>query len=121
LSHPDIADAAVVGVPESTKGDIPLCLFVIKNDCSRLEKEVRPELVRLVRELIGPIAAFRQCAAVTALPRTRSGKTARKSIADLARNKQVKIPSTIEEPSVYKEIKQVLQSLGYALTAPDPL
>jgi len=121
LSHPDVADAAVVGVPEPTKGEIPLCLFVMKNGCSKSEHQLRQELVRQVRELIGPIAAFRVCAAVSALPRTRSGKTARKSVADLARNKQIKIPGTIEDPTVYQEITQVLRTLGYALTAPEPL
>nr|CAD7420026.1 unnamed protein product [Timema poppensis] len=74
----------------------------------------------MVRELIGPIAAFRLSAAVSGLPRTRSGKIARKSIADLARSKSVKIPSTIEDPSVYKNIKEVLQSFGFAKNAPDP-
>jgi propionyl-CoA synthetase len=49
------------------------------------------ELIKMVRELIGPIAAFHVAAAVTGLPRTRSGKIARKSIADLARNKSVKV------------------------------
>uniref|UniRef100_A0A1B6IP53 acetate--CoA ligase n=2 Tax=Homalodisca TaxID=139475 RepID=A0A1B6IP53_9HEMI len=121
LSHKDVADAAVVGVPEPTKGEIPLCLFIVRNDCTKSEDVLREELVRQVRELIGPIAAFRLSAAVSALPRTRSGKTARKSIADLARNKQIKIPGTIEDPTIYKEIKHVLQTLGYALTAPDPL
>uniref|UniRef100_A0A1B6GN44 Acyl-CoA synthetase short-chain family member 3, mitochondrial n=1 Tax=Cuerna arida TaxID=1464854 RepID=A0A1B6GN44_9HEMI len=121
LSHKDVADAAVVGVPEATKGEIPLCLFITRNGCDKSEDVLREELVKQVRELIGPIAAFRLSAAVSALPRTRSGKTARMSIADLARNKQIKIPGTIEDPTVYKEIKHVLQSLGYALTAPDPL
>ncbi|PSN49136.1 Acyl-CoA synthetase short-chain family member 3, partial [Blattella germanica] len=89
LSHPDIGDATVIGVPEPTKGEVPLCLFIMKK-------------------------------AVKGLPRTRSGKTARKSISDLARNKFVKISATIEDPSVYQDIKEVLQTLGYAKTAPDP-
>nr|XP_018908604.1 PREDICTED: acyl-CoA synthetase short-chain family member 3, mitochondrial [Bemisia tabaci] len=120
LSHPDIGDAAVVGVPEPTKGEIPLCLYIIKNGCQKTESEISAELVKLVRELIGPIAAFHLSAAVSGLPRTRSGKTSRKSISDLARNKLVKIPGTIEDPSVYREIKKVLQKMGYAETAPDP-
>jgi propionyl-CoA synthetase len=120
LSHPDIGDAAVIGVPEPTKGEIPLCLFVMKQGTMKTESSIIKELIRMVRELIGPIAAFRVAAAVTGLPRTRSGKTARKSIADLARNRFVKISGTIEDPTVYKEIKAVLQKLGYAKTAPDP-
>ncbi|PNF42888.1 Acyl-CoA synthetase short-chain family member 3, mitochondrial [Cryptotermes secundus] len=120
LSHPDIGDAAVIGVPEPTKGEIPLCLFIVKQDTRKAEPEIIRELIKMVRELIGPIAAFHVAAAVRGLPRTRSGKTARKSIADLARNKFVKISGTIEDPTVYKEIKAVLQKLGYAKTAPDP-
>nr|CAD7598120.1 unnamed protein product [Timema genevievae] len=120
MSHPDIGDAAVIGVPESTKGEIPLCLFIMKKGARKSEKAISHELVSMVRELIGPIAAFRHSAAVSGLPRTRSGKIARKSIADLARSKPVKIPSTIEDPSVYKNIKEVLQSFGFAKNAPDP-
>lgn len=77
-------------------------------------------MVALVRELIGPIAAFKLTAEVLGLPRTRSGKTCRKSIADLAKGSQVLIPSTIDDPSVYTNIKSVLQSIGYAKNAPDP-
>ncbi|XP_015609410.1 acyl-CoA synthetase short-chain family member 3, mitochondrial isoform X2 [Cephus cinctus] len=120
LGHPDVVDAAVVGVPEHTKGEIPLCLYVLKDDATKNEQEITHEIVARVRELIGPIASFKIAGAVKALPRTRSGKTCRKSIANLARSKAVKIPSTIEDPRVYLEIKQVLQKLGYAKMAPDP-
>ena len=107
------------------------------------EEDINKEAVRLVRELVGPVAAFKLIGMVPALPKTRSGKTARKSIADLARAKKVmvsallmkkigqleahindllllQIPPTIEDPSVYGDIKKKLQNLGYALNAPDP-
>lgn len=92
----------------------------------------------MVRDLIGPIASFRLAVMIRGLPRTRSGKTCRKSISDLARNKTVKvcitfflnasvlvfeafqISGTVEDPTVYKDIKITLQRLGYARTAPDP-
>ncbi|XP_065202851.1 acyl-CoA synthetase short-chain family member 3, mitochondrial isoform X1 [Planococcus citri] len=120
LSHPDIADATVVGVPEPTKGEIPLCLYVTKTGCQKSDKEINSELVNLVRNLVGPIAAFQITTPVKALPRTRSGKIARKSISDLARNKFVKISATIEDPTVYKGIKEALMKVGYAKQAPDP-
>ncbi|XP_011298312.1 acyl-CoA synthetase short-chain family member 3, mitochondrial [Fopius arisanus] len=114
LGHPDVVDAAVVGVPEHTKGEIPLCLYVMKNDPRKNEEEVTQDLLRQVRQLIGPIASFKLAAAVKGLPRTRSGKIIRKSIADLARSRIVKMPSTIEDPTVYIDIKRALQKLGYA-------
>ncbi|XP_058806481.1 acyl-CoA synthetase short-chain family member 3, mitochondrial isoform X2 [Phymastichus coffea] len=120
LGHPDVVDAAVVGVPEPTKGEIPLCLYVAADSSEKTEEEMSKELISRVRELVGPIAAFKLAGAVRALPRTRSGKTCRKSIADLARSKRVKIVSTIEDASVYKYVKEALQKLGYAQNAPDP-
>ncbi|XP_053981523.1 acyl-CoA synthetase short-chain family member 3, mitochondrial [Hylaeus volcanicus] len=120
MGHPDVVDSAVVGVPDSTKGEVPLCLYIMRPETTKNEKEINDELVFRVRSLIGPVASFRIAAAVRALPRTRSGKIIRKSIATLARSKLVKISSTIEDPSVYREIKEVLQKLGYAKLAPDP-
>ncbi|KAJ8667401.1 hypothetical protein QAD02_009064 [Eretmocerus hayati] len=120
LGHPDIADGAVIGVPEYTKGEIPLCLYVKKDNTKKPDQEINKELVALVRELIGPIAAFKLATSVKALPRTRSGKICRKAIADMARSKHVKIPSTIDDASVFPDVKRGLQKLGYAKLAPDP-
>lgn len=68
-----------------------------------------------------PIASFRLAAKVQALPRTRSGKTMRKALADFARNKTVNLPATIEDPSVFIDIRRALNELGYATCAPSPL
>ena len=78
------------------------------------------ELVARVRADVGAVAAFRLVVRVAALPRTRSGKTARKTISDLANGKHVKIPPTIEDPGVYAGIKVALNEVGYAIGAPDP-
>ncbi|XP_043485639.1 acyl-CoA synthetase short-chain family member 3, mitochondrial [Polistes fuscatus] len=120
LAHPDVADAAVVGVPDLTKGEVPLCLYVKHRDTTTKDEIIDEELILNIRQLIGPIASFRLVGAVKNLPRTRSGKIMRKSIAKLARSEQVKIPGTIEDPSVFHDIKTVLQKLGYADQAPDP-
>ncbi|XP_076648307.1 acyl-CoA synthetase short-chain family member 3, mitochondrial [Halictus rubicundus] len=120
MAHPEVTEAAVVGVPDPTKGEVPLCLYIMRPDSTKNEEQINEELVAAVRRSIGPIASFRTAAPVRALPKTRSGKTIRKSIAMLARSKLVKISSTIEDASVYREIKEVLQKLGYAKLAPDP-
>ena len=112
LRHPNVIDAAVVGVSDKLKGQLPLGLVISRQgvDCPQLEQE----LVKQVRSDLGAVAAFKLVTRVAGLPRTRSGKTARKTIADLADGKQIKIPPTIEDPSVYKGILEALKSLGYA-------
>lgn len=115
LEHPCVSEAAVVGVPDEMKGELPLGLYVTTKGQShdytlnfffilnltrqrvpraantKSEAEINKEVVKLVRELVGPVAAFRLVNSVEALPKTRSGKIARKSIADLARNKKVAV------------------------------
>ena len=76
--------------------------------------QLERDLVKQVREDLGAVAAFKLVTRVAGLPRTRSGKTARKTIADLADGKQIKIPPTIEDPSVYEGIIEALKTLGYA-------
>jgi len=119
LRHSNVIDAAVVGVSDKLKGQLPLGLVIARPgvDCPELEKE----LVKHVRDDLGAVAAFKLVTRVNGLPRTRSGKTARKTIADLADGKEIKIPPTIEDPTVYKGILSALKSLGYATNMPDQL
>lgn len=121
LAHPRVLDAAVVGVPDSLKGEVPLGLFVVEGEVGAAEEDqVAREVVQTVREVVGPVAAFRLAVAVPGLPRTRSGKTARKTLADLARDKPIKVPPTIENPAIYRDILAALRRHGFALDAPDP-
>ena len=115
LGHKDVAEAAVVGVPDELKGQAPLGLYVLKKDSERKEeiKQINNEIILKVRNDIGPVLAFRQVACGNGLPKTRSGKTARKTISDLAAGKTVKIPPTIEDTSVYVNIREELERLGY--------
>ena len=114
LRHPQVIDAAVVGVADTLKGQLPLGLVVTRPDAAQDSAQLRTDLVSLVRRDLGPVAAFKLVTRVAGLPRTRSGKTARKSIADLANGKQIHIPVTIEDPSVYAGIIKGLNCLGYA-------
>ncbi|KAA0201195.1 hypothetical protein HAZT_HAZT007534 [Hyalella azteca] len=118
MEHPDVTDAIVCGVPDDLKGVVPLGLVVVSRD--RDEKELVQELVKHVRDHVGPVAAFKHCAIVTALPHTRNGKIPRGSIATLARGDKMTIPSTVEDASVYSNIHAALQRCGFALNVPDP-
>lgn len=91
FTHPDIIDAVVVGVPDEIKGDVPLCLYVTRSNCSKKSSDINKDLISLVRNSIGAIAFLRLVAEVKKLPRTRSGKVLRKSISDLAKSKQIKV------------------------------
>jgi len=117
LRHPDVVDAAVFGVPESTKGQVPLCLYIPREGTLKTDAKLSAEIIKLIRDVIGPIASFRLAGPVRALPRTRSGKTMRKTMADLAKNELQSIPSTIEDATVLLDIKRALQQLGYAMNS----
>lgn len=121
LRHDDVVDAAVFGVPEPTKGQVPMCLYVPRDNCRKALPKISTEIIQKIREVVGPIASFRLVAPVKALPRTRSGKTMRKAMADFAKNELVVLPSTIEDPDVFIDIRRALQCLGYAMQTPDPV
>uniref|UniRef100_A0A665VB60 Acyl-CoA synthetase short-chain family member 3, mitochondrial n=1 Tax=Echeneis naucrates TaxID=173247 RepID=A0A665VB60_ECHNA len=103
LQHPAVGDCAVVGLEDSLKGHVPLALCVLKNE------EIINEMVTLVRNTIGPVAAFKKVLFVTGLPKTRSGKIPRSSLANLVNGKPYKITPTIEEPQVFKDIERQIE------------
>jgi propionyl-CoA synthetase len=113
-SHPDVAECAVFGVEDSLKGELPLGLVVTKAGVERDEAELRKELVNLVRDKIGPVAAFKLVARVSRLPKTRSGKILRGTMKKIADGKTFNIPATIDDPTILDEISQALHELGYA-------
>jgi propionyl-CoA synthetase len=116
-AHPDVAECAVFGVADQLKGELPLGLVVLKAGVEREEEEIRAELVRRVREQIGPVAAFKLVAAVERLPKTRSGKILRGTMKSIADGRQYKIPATIDDPAILAEVEAALQRLGYARAA----
>uniref|UniRef100_A0A8C2H3B8 Acyl-CoA synthetase short-chain family member 3, mitochondrial n=1 Tax=Cyprinus carpio TaxID=7962 RepID=A0A8C2H3B8_CYPCA len=101
LLHPAVVDCAVVGQEDPLKGHVPLALCVLRNG--------EDEMVKLVRNTIGPVAAFKKVVFVKALPKTRSGKIPRSSLANLVNHKPYKISPTIEDPEVFKDIEKVLR------------
>jgi propionyl-CoA synthetase len=111
-SHPDVAECAVIGAKDDLKGQTPLGLVVLKAGVNRPESEIAAELVALVRERIGPVAAFRDARVVLRLPKTRSGKILRATIRKIADGDQVAVPPTIEDPAVLDEIGVTLGRTG---------
>ncbi len=107
-AHPDVAECAVVGAADALKGQVPLGLVVLKAGAARDEAAVAAELVALVRERIGPVAAFKDARVVKRLPKTRSGKILRGTIRALADGQTPTIPATIEDAAVVGEIAAVL-------------
>jgi propionyl-CoA synthetase len=81
---------------------------------NRPHEEIVSECVKLVREKIGPVAAFKLCAVVDRLPKTRSGKILRATMVKIADSEDFKMPATIDDPAILDEIKVALQGMGYA-------
>jgi propionyl-CoA synthetase len=111
-SHPAVAECAVIGVKDSLKGEVPCGFVVLKSGVERSPLEVEGELVGLVRERIGPVAAFRLALTVGRLPKTRSGKILRGTMKKIADGEGWTMPATIDDPLVLDEIAQALKARG---------
>ena len=107
-SHHDVAECAVIGAKDELKGQTPVGLVVLKSGVNRDPAVICAELVALMRERIGPVAAFRDARVVTRLPKTRSGKILRATIRRIADGEAYTVPPTIEDPAVLEEIGKVL-------------
>jgi propionyl-CoA synthetase len=112
-AHPQVAECAVMGVADEIKGEVPLGMVVLKAGVSRPDNEIIQELVKMVREKIGPIASFKTATVVKRLPKTRSGKTLRGTMKKIADGVEYRMPATIDDPAVLDEIKEALTALGY--------
>jgi propionyl-CoA synthetase len=113
-NHPDVAECAVFGADDQMKGQLPVGFFVVKAGVTRPGDEIKAELVKMVRESIGPIACFRDACQVARLPKTRSGKILRGTMRSIANSKDYKVPSTIDDPTILDEITDTLKNMGYA-------
>ena len=103
--HPDVAECAVVGAADDLKGQIPLGLVVLKAGAADDLAELVKQLVRMVREQVGPVAAFKRVEVVKRLPKTRSGKILRGVIRKIADGVEFSTPASIEDAAVIDELR----------------
>ncbi|MZD10661.1 AMP-binding protein [Streptomyces sp. SID5785] len=107
-SHPDVAECAVIGVADALKGQVPRGLVVLKAGVERADATIEAELVQLVRDRIGAVAALRDVAVVPALPKTRSGKILRRTMRGIADGHDEPVPSTVDDATVLDTLRPVL-------------
>ena len=108
-SHEVVAECAVVGIEDEMKGQVPAGFVVLKDGYTIANDVLVSELVQIIRSNIGAIANFKQAAIVNRLPKTRSGKILRKTIRSLTDRGKADIPSTIDDPAILNEIKEILK------------
>lgn len=111
--HPDVAECAVIGVADSLKGQMPMGFVCLNSGVDRPHDEVVKEIIKRVRDQIGPVAAFKLACVVDRLPKTRSGKILRGTMVSIADGKEYKMPATIDDPAILDEITVALKDLGY--------
>ncbi|MEP3346407.1 MAG: propionate-CoA ligase PrpE [Litoreibacter sp.] len=111
--HPDVAECAVIGVSDALKGQAPMGFVCLNAGVDRPHDDVAKEVVKRVRDEIGPVAAFKLACVVDRLPKTRSGKILRGTMVSIADGKDYKMPATIDDPVILEEIAEVLKGLGY--------
>ena len=108
-SHPDVAECAVLGVKDAIKGEVPCGFLVLKAGVTRAPAAIEKEIIALVRDKLGPVAAFKLAITVGRLPKTRSGKILRGTIKKIADGESWTMPATIEDPKALDEIGEALK------------
>ena len=112
--HPDVAECAVIGVTDELKGQVPVGFLCLTKGVNRPHDIIVKECISMMREQIGPIAAFKLATVINRLPKTRSGKILRATMGKIADSEAFKMPATIDDPVILDEIKEALIPLGYA-------
>ena len=110
--HPDVAECAVIGIADSMKGQIPCGFVVLNAGIERDAAEIEREIIALVRERIGPVAAFKMVVTIKRLPKTRSGKILRGTMQKIADQEEWKMPATIDDPAILDEVTMALRAHG---------
>ena len=111
-SHQDVAECAVIGIKDALKGEQPCGFVVLKSGVLREPALIEKELVALVRDKIGPVAAFKIAVTVARLPKTRSGKILRGTMKKIADGDEWTAPATIDDPAILDEIQASLKAKG---------
>ena len=107
-----VAECAVLGIADNLKGQIPLGLIVLKAGVTKKSEEICKECIQMIRDRIGPVAAFKNIVVVKRLPKTRSGKILRGTVSKIADQVAYKMPATIDDPAILDEIKSSLIAAG---------
>lgn len=108
--HPDVAECAVIGIADDLKGQLPAGFLILNSDAVKSTEEVEKDVIKLVRNEIGPVAAFKIALSVQRLPKTRSGKILRGTMQKIADGDQWNMPATIDDPAILDEIEEVLRA-----------
>ncbi len=111
-SHQDVAECAVLGIKDELKGEVPCGFIVLKSGVNRPPTEIEKECIALIRDKIGPVAAFKLAITVARLPKTRSGKILRGTIKKIADGDKWQMPATIDDPVILDEIGSALKGKG---------
>jgi propionyl-CoA synthetase len=107
-----VAECAVLGIADNLKGQIPLGLIVLKSGVTKNPEDISKECIQMIRDKIGPVAAFKNIVVVKRLPKTRSGKILRGTVGKIADQVPYKMPATIDDPVILDEIKLSLIEAG---------
>ncbi|MGY4573645.1 propionyl-CoA synthetase [Bradyrhizobium sp. USDA 3256] len=113
--HPDVAECAVIGVADAMKGQTPLGFVVLNATASRDQTTIENEVVQMVRDRIGAVAALRTVLTIKRLPKTRSGKVLRGTMQKIADKEAWKVPATVDDPTVFDEIAETLGARGIGI------
>jgi propionyl-CoA synthetase len=97
-----------MGIADKLKGQLPIGLLTLKAGVQKDNETISKECVQMVRDKVGPVAAFKIAIVVKRLPKTRSGKILRGTVRKIADNEEYKMPATIDDPAILDEIKQDL-------------
>ena len=106
--HQSVAECAVLGIADKLKGQLPIGLIVLKSGVEKENDSISKECIQMVRNKIGPVAAFKVVIVIKRLPKTRSGKILRGTIRKIADKEDYKTPATIDDPAILTEIKEDL-------------